>query len=124
MGLGEIAEDAEGCLVQDSRFEETKGANWYLILWAVSCWKSGQTEEKHRLKSGDRRLIHKDLLKAAAEWKANQLPGEMEIQLADHAGYFRPMENPDKVRYPVVYGQKARRVMIYERKIRCNQGPP
>jgi hypothetical protein len=31
-----------------------------------------QTEEKYELKPGDRKLIHKDLLKAAAEWKTNQ----------------------------------------------------
>jgi hypothetical protein len=30
-----------------------------------------QTEEKYQLKPGDRRLSHKELLKAAAEWKAS-----------------------------------------------------
>jgi hypothetical protein len=30
-----------------------------------------QTEEKYQLKPGDRRMTHKDLLNAAAEWKAN-----------------------------------------------------
>ncbi len=31
-----------------------------------------RTEEKYELKPGDRRLTHKDLWKAAAEWKVNQ----------------------------------------------------
>jgi hypothetical protein len=47
------------------------------LSWNVSPCRSApitirQTEEKYELKPGDRKLTHKDLLKAAAEWKANQ----------------------------------------------------
>jgi hypothetical protein len=35
------------------------------------------------------------------------MPGEVEIQLGDYAGYFRLMENPGDLWYPPFYGQEA-----------------